>query len=163
MIKFTLKALFIAICCTHFALAYNEMSMERFLEERQNAKKEWLEWLVIKNNSHIEDLESANKEYDFAKKHFKPIWYSKGVNKQGKKAIFYECFSNTCQYKLIAPLKLKGILKIRTKYGRLEACDVSIDTYFKSKDFPENHFLNITDLQVKASANNQKELQGKLP
>lgn len=90
------------------------------------------------------------------------------MNKKGEKAIFYACYNNDaekiCQYKLIAPLKLKGVLKIRTKYyGELETCDALIDTYFESKDFPERHFLNITDLQVKANANNQKELQSKLP
>lgn len=168
MLKFICKVLFIAISCTHFALAYDEMSLQSFLEQKQNAEQEWLEWLVIKRNSHIENLERAKKEYDFAKKHFKPIWYRKGVNKRGENAIFYACHNNEavriCQYKLIAPLKLKGILTIKTNYDEAEGCDFTpIDTYFKSKDFPEGHFLNITDLQVKASANNQKELQSKLP
>lgn len=52
MLKFICKVLFVAISCTHFALAY-EMSMERFLEQQQNAEEEWLEWLVIKSSSHI--------------------------------------------------------------------------------------------------------------
>lgn len=157
MFKFACKVLFVGICCTNFALAYDEMSMESFLEQKQNAEQEWLEWLAGDN---------ATEEFKFAQKHFKPIWYSRGVNKRGENAIFYACYDNeaerTCQYKLIAPLKLRGILKIRTKYGRLEACDVSIDTYFKGKDFPAN-FFNFNHLQVKANANNQKELQSKLP
>lgn len=156
MLKFTIKALFIAISCTHFALAY-EMSMERFLEQKQNAEEKWLEWLAGDN---------ATEELKFVQKHFKPIWYREGVNKKGEKAIFYACYNDesqrNCQYKLIAPLKLKGILKIRTNYGRLEACDVSIYTYFKGKDFPEN-FFNFNNLQFKANADNQKELQSKLP
>lgn len=158
MFKFAFKVLFIGTFCTHFALAYDEMSLQSFLEQKQNAEQEWLEWLVGDN---------ATEELQFAQKHFKPIWYSRGVNKRGEKTIFYECYNNeaqrTCQYKLKAPLKLKGTLKIKTNYDELEACDMTlIDTYFKGKDFPAN-FFNFNHLQVKASANNQKELQSKLP
>lgn len=156
MLKFACKVLFIVISCTHLALAYDEMSLQSFLEQKQNADKEWLEWLI---GDDATDLE-------FAQKYFTPVWYRRGVNEKGEKTIFYECFNNeasrTCQYKLKAPLKLKGVLKIQTHYEAM-SCDTLIYTSFTSKDFPKGHFLNMNDLQIKANLNNQKELQSKLP
>lgn len=161
--KQVLKILFAMLCCTHFALA--EMSLETFLKEKDNAEEYWLKWLVPSNDY----MPSYAKELEFAKKYFTPVWYVV-ENENGKKTIHKICSSGDgvryCQYKLIAPLKLKGELKIRVDYSGLGECDViNVRTNFTSnKDsyvFPVLNFIDF--LEVKANSTNQKELQSKLP
>lgn len=161
MLKLVCNAVFIMSLCLSAAAGNGEISKKTFLKEKESAKERWLKWLVPNN-----DMPNYAEELDLARKHFEPLWYSI-KDKNGKKAYFYECFDDKdkrfCQFKLNAPLKLKGTLTLNVQYLR-GWCEAEFYAQFKSDDFPTEHFLNdYVNLQIKPTPQNQKEVMSKLP
>ncbi len=164
------KILVILCLCflANIAVAEDEdiISLERLEQIKKEENEYWLQFLA--QALYYDDSPDALARLAFAKKHFTPLWYEITTNDKGQKVAKWTCFNNeaerTCPYRLKAPIKLKGALTIKTNYGGF-ACDTFFYTSFENEDLSltEMQFLAYSNLQIKLTSRNQKEVLAKIP
>lgn len=163
------KILMILCLCflANIAVAEDEdiISLER-LEQIKEENEYWLQFLA----QALYYSPGALARLAFAKKHFTPLWYEIITNDKGQKVAKWTCFDNeaekTCPYRLKAPIKLKGTLTIKPSYTYFEGCDdIPMDVSFENEDLflTEMKFLTYSNLQIKPTSRNQKEVLAKIP
>lgn len=164
----------LAILCLCFlaniAVAEDEdiISLERLEQIKKEQNEYWLQFLA--QALYYDDSPDALARLAFAKKHFTPLWYEIITNDKGQKVAKWTCFDNesqkTCPYRLKAPIKLKGTLTIKPSYTYFEGCDdIPMDVSFENEDLflTEMNFLTYSNLQIKPTSRNQKEVLAKIP
>ncbi|SQB98344.1 Uncharacterised protein [Helicobacter fennelliae] len=163
------KILMILCLCflANIAVAEDEdiISLER-LEQIKEENEYWLQFLA----QALYYSPGALARLAFAKKHFTPLWYEIITNDKGQKVAKWTCFDNeaekTCPYRLKAPIKLKGTLTIKPSYTYFEGCDdIPMDVSFENEDLflTEMKILTYSNLQIKPTSRNQKEVLAKIP
>lgn len=163
------------------AVLADEISLERLEQIKKEQNQYWLEFLDDGSSDCIHICERTKRPYEcythcsapikqrhiaFVKKHFTPIWYEITTNDKGQKLAQLTCFDNEaekfCNYRLKAPIKLKGKLTIKPHYGGLQGCDdLPMQTLFENENLPR--FLAYVHLQIKPNSHNQKEVLDKIP
>lgn len=168
------KILMILCLCflANIAVAEDEdiISLER-LEQIKEENEYWLQFLAkALYYDDSPDSPDALARLAFVKKHFTPLWYEIITNDKGQKVAKWTCFNNeaqrTCPYRLKAPIKLKGTLTIKPNYTYFEGCDdMPMYVSFKNEDLflTEMKFLTYSNLQIKPTSRNQKEVLAKIP
>ncbi len=144
------------------------ISLERLEQIKKEQNEYWLQFLA--QALYYDDSPDALARLAFAKKHFTPLWYEIITNDKGQKVAKWTCFDNeaekTCPYRLKAPIKLKGTLTIKPSYTYFEGCDdIPMDVSFENEDLflTEMNFLTYSNLQIKPTSRNQKEVLAKIP
>ena len=166
------KILVILCLCflANIAVAEDEdiISLERLEQIKKEENEYWLQFLA--KALYYDDSPDALARLAFAKKHFTPLWYEIITNDKGQKVAKWTCFDNeaekTCPYRLKAPIKLKGTLTIKPSYTYFEGCDdIPMDVSFENEDLflTEMNFLTYSNLQIKPTSRNQKEVLAKIP
>ncbi|MGX2985220.1 hypothetical protein ACWIWK_07110 [Helicobacter sp. 23-1048] len=156
----------LCLCFLANAVADDEISLERLEQIKKEQNEYWLQFLA--QALYYNDSPDVLARLAFAKKHFMPLWYEIITNDKGQKVARMTCFDNTaekfCPYRLKVPIKLKGTLTIKTNYGGL-ACDTFFYTAFENEDLlsTEMEFLAYSNLQIKPTSRNQKEVLAKIP
>lgn len=152
----------------NIAVAENIISLERLEQIKKEQNEYWLQFLA--QALYYDDSPDALARLAFAKKHFTPLWYKNTTNDKGQKVAKWTCFDNeaekTCPYRLKAPIKLKGTLTIKPSYTYFEGCDdIPMDVSFENEDLflTEMNFLTYSNLQIKPTSRNQKEVLAKIP
>lgn len=164
------KILVILCLCflANIAVAEDEdiISLERLEQIKKEQNEYWLQFLA----QALYCSPDALARLAFAKKHFTPLWYEIITNDKGQKVAKWTCFDNeaekTCPYRLKAPIKLKGTLTIKPSYTYFEGCDdIPMDVSFENEDLflTEMNFLTYSNLQIKPTSRNQKEVLAKIP
>lgn len=164
------KILVILCLCflANIAVAEDEdiISLERLKQIKKEQNEYWLQFLA----QALYYSPDALARLAFAKKHFTPLWYEIITNDKGQKVAKWTCFDNeaekTCPYRLKAPIKLKGTLTIKPSYTYFEGCDdIPMDVSFENEDLflTEMNFLTYSNLQIKPTSRNQKEVLAKIP
>ena len=164
------KILVILCLCflANIAVAEDIISLERLEQIKKEQNEYWLQFLA--KALYYDDSPDALARLAFAKKHFTPLWYEIITNDKGQKVAKWTCFNNeaqrTCPYRLKAPIKLKGTLTIKPNYTYFEGCDdMPMYVSFKNEDLflTEMEFLTYSNLQIKPTSRNQKEVLAKIP
>lgn len=166
------KILMILCLCflANIAVAEDEdiISLERLEQIKKEQNEYWLQFLA--QALYYDDSPDALARLAFAKKHFTPLWYEIITNDKGQKVAKWTCFDNesqkTCPYRLKATIKLKGTLTIKPSYTYFEGCDdMPMYVSFKNEDLflTEMKFLTYSNLQIKPTSRNQKEVLAKIP
>ena len=166
------KILVILCLCflANIAVAEDEdiISLERLEQIKKEENEYWLQFLA--KALYYDDSPDALARLAFAKKHFTPLWYEIITNDKGQKVAKWTCFDNeaqkTCPYRLKATIKLKGTLTIKPSYTYFEGCDdIPMDVSFENEDLflTEMKFLTYSNLQIKPTSRNQKEVLAKIP
>ncbi len=144
------------------------ISLERLEQIKKEQNEYWLQFLA--QALYYDDSPDALARLAFAKKHFTPLWYEIITNDKGQKVAKWTCFDNesqkTCPYRLKATIKLKGTLTIKPSYTYFEGCDdIPMDVSFENEDLflTEMKFLTYSNLQIKPTSRNQKEVLAKIP
>ena len=164
----------LAILCLCFlaniAVAEDEdiIGLERLEQIKKEQNEYWLQFLA--QALYYDNSPDVLARLAFAKKHFTPLWYEIITNDKGQKVAKWTCFDNeaekTCHYRLKAPIKLKGTLTIKPNYTYFEGCDdMPMYVSFKNEDLflTEMEFLTYSNLQIKPTSRNQKEVLAKIP
>lgn len=167
------KILVILCLCflANIAVAENIISLERLEQIKKEQNEYWLQFLAkALYYDDSPDSPEVLARLAFAKKHFTPLWYEIITNDKGQKVAKWTCFDNeaekTCHYRLKAIIKLKGTLTIKPNYTYFEGCDdMPMYVSFKNEDLflTEMEFLTYSNLQIKPTSRNQKEVLAKIP
>ncbi len=164
------KILMILCLCflANIAVAEDIISLKRLEQIKKEQNEYWLQFLA--QALYDDNSPDALARLAFAKKHFTPLWYEIITNNKGQKVAKWTCFDNeaekTCPYRLKAPIKLKGTLTIKPSYTYFEGCDdMPMYVSFENEDLflTEMKFLTHSNLQIKPTSRNQKEVLAKIP
>lgn len=149
---------------------YGEMSLDELNKCKKRFSEEWIKFLVSVNY----EAQIASKHYSeqkhlaFIKKHFTPIWYKITTNDKGQKVARFTCFNNeaekSCEYRLKAPLKIKGKLNIRTALNSEDGCvKAPFEAEIKYEDDSLLLYMPFAYLQIKPNERNQKAVRENIP
>ena len=150
---------FLCLCfLANIAVAEDEdiISLERLKQIKKEQNEYWLQFLA--QALYYDDSPDALARLAFAKKHFTPLWYEIITNDKGQKvADTTICAdgdaSQFCRYALKKPpLKLKGTLTIKARYGSIIDCtddNIPYSAVFDVKKHLMTFFVNLMFMQLK--------------
>lgn len=149
-----------------------EISLNNLNRCKNTLNEQWIEFLA---DSGDYEARIANKHYSrqkhlaFLNKHFTPIWYKITTNGKGQKVAEFTCINNDgekwYQYRLKAPLKIKGKLNIKAHYPVRKSYGY-VGFYYTEIEYKDLLWLYMppyVHLQIKPNERNQKAIRENIP